>query len=64
MRCAAANDSCRVKFPITSMQDKKITEDNQAGVLSSRYEPGPYSEHERKVISFDQWYLNQLRKSA
>lgn len=45
----------------TTKQDKKITEDNQAGILSSRYKPGPYSQHENDVERFIQWYLSRVR---
>ena len=45
----------------TTKQDKKITEDNNAGVQSSRYRPGPYSMHEAKVATFIRWYLNSIR---
>lgn len=45
----------------TSAQDWRLCEDNQAGVLSSRYEPGPYSPNqERGVETFVRWYLRQL----
>jgi phenylpropionate dioxygenase-like ring-hydroxylating dioxygenase large terminal subunit len=44
----------------TSKQDKEITENNQAGILSKRYQPGRYSEHERRVVTFQQWYLAQF----
>jgi Rieske 2Fe-2S family protein len=44
----------------TTQQDKVITENNQAGILSKRYRPGRYSEHERRVVTFQQWYLAQL----
>jgi Rieske 2Fe-2S family protein len=44
----------------TTKQDKVITENNQAGILSKRYQPGRYSEHERRVVTFQQWYLAQL----
>jgi phenylpropionate dioxygenase-like ring-hydroxylating dioxygenase large terminal subunit len=43
----------------TTRQDQVITENNQAGVLSTRYSPGRYSEHERRVVTFQQWYLAQ-----
>jgi phenylpropionate dioxygenase-like ring-hydroxylating dioxygenase large terminal subunit len=43
----------------TTRQDKIITENNQAGIESTRYEPGRYSEHERRVVTFHQWYLGQ-----
>ena len=44
----------------TTKQDKRITENNQAGILSKRYRPGRYSEHERRVVTFQQWYLAQF----
>lgn len=44
----------------TTRQDKEITENNQAGILSKRYLPGRYSEHERRVETFQQWYLGQF----
>jgi Rieske 2Fe-2S family protein len=44
----------------TTKQDKKITENNQAGIVSKRYQPGRYSEHERRVVTFQQWYLAQF----
>jgi len=47
----------------TTRQDQQITENNQAGILSSRYQPGRYSEHERRVVTFQQWYLGQFGHS-
>jgi Rieske 2Fe-2S family protein len=44
----------------TTLQDKEITENNQAGILSKRYQPGRYSEHERRVVTFHQWYFSQI----
>jgi Rieske 2Fe-2S family protein len=44
----------------TTKQDKVITENNQAGILSTRYRPGRYSEHERRVVTFQHWYLRQF----
>jgi phenylpropionate dioxygenase-like ring-hydroxylating dioxygenase large terminal subunit len=41
------------------LQDKEITENNQAGILSKRYRPGRYSEHERRVVTFHEWYFAQ-----
>ncbi len=45
---------------MTTLQDKKITEDNDAGIMSSRYRPGPYSLHEKRVAIFVRWYLNGI----
>ncbi|MFT5114459.1 MAG: phenylpropionate dioxygenase-like ring-hydroxylating dioxygenase large terminal subunit [Parasphingorhabdus sp.] len=47
-------------WDITTRQDKTITENNQAGVLSKAYRPGRYSELEVRNKTFKQWYLNQL----
>lgn len=47
----------------TTMQDKQITEDNQTGVLSSRYQPGRYSTQERALVTLQQWYLRHHAQS-
>lgn len=44
----------------TLKQDKKITENNQRGVLSRGYQPGPYALSEARVNTFIQWYLHGL----
>lgn len=44
----------------TTLQDKVITENNQAGILSTRYRPGRYSDQERRVVIFQNWYLAQF----
>jgi len=44
----------------TTKQDKLITENNQLGIKSSHYQPGRYSDHEKRVVTFQQWYLNQF----
>lgn len=48
----------------TTLQDKRITENNQAGILSRRYRPGRYSEHERRVETFQAWYLRELESGG
>ena len=48
----------------TTRQDKVITENNQAGIVSTRYRPGRYSEHERRVMTFQHWYLGQFGYAA
>jgi phenylpropionate dioxygenase-like ring-hydroxylating dioxygenase large terminal subunit len=47
-------------YHATTSQDKVITENNQTGIMSSRYRPGRYSEQEGSVIKFQKWYLNQF----
>ena len=51
-------------YHATTTQDKKITEDNQAGIMSSRYRPGRYSDQEGSVIKFQAWYLAQFGLAA
>ena len=49
-------------WELTSEQDWKICENQQRGVQSSAYRPGPYSPYkEYNVDRFVQWYLQQLR---
>ncbi len=45
---------------VTSEADTRIINNNQAGVNSRFYEPGPYSEMERHAKRFDEWYLRTL----
>jgi phenylpropionate dioxygenase-like ring-hydroxylating dioxygenase large terminal subunit len=47
-------------YHATTTQDKIITENNQAGIMSSRYRPGRYSTQEGSVINFQKWYLAQF----
>ena len=45
----------------TNDQDRRVVEDNQQGVNSPAYRPGPYSPiHEQGVIGFVDWYCNTL----
>ena len=45
---------------ITTTQDKTLAENNQRGVNSRAYVPGPYSELEDAPKQFVRWYLDQL----
>jgi phenylpropionate dioxygenase-like ring-hydroxylating dioxygenase large terminal subunit len=45
---------------VTSEADKRIIEDNQLGVNSRFYEPGPYTPMEEKVTAWSQWYLKEI----
>ena len=47
-------------YHATTSQDKIITENNQNGIMSSRYLPGRYSDQEGSVVKFQEWYLGQL----
>lgn len=44
----------------TLEEDFQITENNQRGVTSRAYKPGPYSEMERPIEKLISWYLNEL----
>ena len=44
----------------TLEEDKEICENNQAGVNSRYYRPGPYSTAEETVDRFCKWYLEEL----
>ena len=45
---------------VTTEADKRITENNQKGVNSSFYEPGPYSPVEPNAIRWIEWYLGEI----
>ncbi len=45
---------------LTCEQDWKLCEDNQAGVQSRRYQPGPYAPDEKGVRHFIDWYLGRI----
>jgi glycine betaine catabolism A len=47
-------------WQITAQQDKTICENNQLGILSSRYQPGPYVETESAAREFVEWYLKEV----
>jgi glycine betaine catabolism A len=41
----------------TNEQDRRIVEENQRGICSPVFEPGPYSPvHEGGVMQFVEWY--------
>ena len=44
----------------TTKADKRIIENNQKGVLSSKYEPGPLSKMEIGLDKLKKWYLKHL----
>ena len=47
---------------VTSEADKRITEDNQAGVNSRYYTPGPYAPMEPNAKRYIAWYLGELAR--
>ena len=45
----------------TNDEDREVVENNQRGIGSPAYEPGPYSQiHEGGVIQFTDWYAHAL----
>ena len=48
---------------VTTIADKRIIEDNQKGVLSKKYQPGPLSKMEKGLEKFKSWYLRHLANS-
>jgi phenylpropionate dioxygenase-like ring-hydroxylating dioxygenase large terminal subunit len=45
---------------VTSIADKRIIDQNQLGVNSRFYQPGPYGPMEAQTRSFVEWYLQQI----
>lgn len=46
----------------TNQQDRTLAQNNQAGIRSPGYQPGPYSpEMEGGVMAFIDWYLDKMR---
>lgn len=49
----------------TNDEDRRVVEENQIGVTSPAYEPGPYSQkQESGVAQFIAWYLRAMRPDA
>ncbi len=54
-------ETMRRVWDATNDQDRKLAEDNQRGINSSAYQPGPYSRtYEFGVIDFVNWYGDTL----
>ncbi len=49
---------------VTTEADKRITEDNQAGINSRYYVPGPYAPMEANASRYIAWYLQELARRA
>ncbi|XKF15710.1 aromatic ring-hydroxylating dioxygenase subunit alpha [Halomonas sp. BLK-85] len=51
----------RMVWDATNDQDRKLAEENQRGINSKAYQPGPYSPtFERGIIDFLDWYKERL----
>lgn len=47
----------------TNDEDRRVVEDNQQGILSPAYVPGPYSPiQETGVIQFVEWYIRTMQR--
>lgn len=47
----------------TNEQDRRIVQENQIGVNSPAYEPGPYSMlHESALVQFNDWYAGAIER--
>jgi glycine betaine catabolism A len=44
----------------TNEQDRALTENNQRGVASRAYEPGPFAPSEFMLAQFAAWYAGKL----
>jgi len=53
-------DTLTWMWRLTTEQDKRIVDDNQAGVNSRFYQPGPYAPEEPDVQTFIDWYLRRV----
>jgi len=51
-------------WDVTTHADKRIIENNAAGVNSRYYTPGPYSKMEHYTWKFIDWYLSAIRSEA
>ena len=48
----------------TNDEDRRIVEENQRGIMSPAYEPGPYNAiHEDGVVQFVEWYAGALERA-
>lgn len=47
-------------WDVTTIEDTRIIIDNQKGVNSSRYAPGPYAPLEDYSSDFTRWYLERI----
>jgi Rieske 2Fe-2S family protein len=48
-------------WKITGEQDWHLCENNQKGIRSFKYEPGPMAPSEEDVVNFHSWYLKRMK---
>jgi len=48
-------------WKITGEQDWHLCENNQKGINSIKYEPGPLAAAEADVVNFHQWYMQKMK---
>ena len=54
----------RKVWDATNDQDRQLVEENQRGVNSSAYQPGPYSAtFEFGVVDFVDWYAERMQEA-
>jgi hypothetical protein len=58
------NERLSWMWVVTSIADKRITEDNQKGVNSRYYEPGPLAGMEGRQRRFVEWYLHEMGQGS
>ena len=51
-------------WQVTSEEDKRIIEHNQAGVSSRFFTPGPYSLQEAHALRFVDWYRAEMSQDT
>ncbi|SDM21385.1 Rieske 2Fe-2S family protein [Franzmannia pantelleriensis] len=57
-------DELRKVWDATNDQDRRLAEENQRGINSRAYEPGPYSAtYEFGVIDFIDWYSERMQEN-
>ena len=57
-------DALTFLWDVTTIQDKRIIEDNAAGVRSRAYRPGPYTALEQQSADFAWTYVEAMRELA
>jgi Rieske 2Fe-2S family protein len=55
-------DALTFLWDVTTIQDKRIIEDNAAGVRSRAYRPGPYTALEQQSADFAWTYVEAMRE--